>query len=142
MPLQRKSKWQQRPRKIKEKGVSEDRAEFWQNLMFGKPKQKKKQTKKKVKKNYEPTMTVRDAVKKRDHHKCQFPGCECRDINLHHIIFRSQGGKNDEANLVSLCSTHHTLSKDSPHKSAAWRRFWEGWSQERYPKYWEERIRA
>jgi 5-methylcytosine-specific restriction endonuclease McrA len=93
----------------------------------------------KQKKNKEPHMSVRDAVKKRDHGMCQMCGREA--TSLHHIRFRSQGGKNHIENLVSLCSEHHT-GQFGPHHSDDLRRFWESWSKQRYPKYWEERERA
>ncbi len=133
MSLQRKSKWMKRSKPLKEKEAKEKRIEFWNSLTFPKLNKPKK-------KNHEPPMSVRDRVGKRDHGRCQFPGCECSASSLHHIIFRSQGGRNDEENLVSLCPYHHTISKDSPHQSDMWRRYWEEWSQKRYPEYWRKRA--
>lgn len=41
------------------------------------------------------------------------PYCEiCLNpkIEVHHIIFRSQGGPDSEENLISLCRKHHSLA--------------------------------
>lgn len=43
----------------------------------------------------------------RDRGRCQVPGCSHRATHLHHVRFRSQGGSNDEWNLVAVCSAHH-----------------------------------
>lgn len=139
MPLTRQSKWQKHTKPTKEKGMHEERAEFWQSLMFPKQYKKPKEKKKPQKKHYELTLTVRDAVKKRDHNSCQVCGREA--TSLHHIILRSQGGKNHIENLVSLCTEHHT-GPYGPHQSDDWRRFWESWSKQRYPEYWEVRKKA
>lgn len=53
---------------------------------------------------------IRHQVLERDGRRCQFPGCSMRSrLGLHHIIFRSQGGKHVPENLVVLCDCHHTL---------------------------------
>lgn len=80
-------------------------------------------------------ISQRDLVKKRDRGRCQFPKCGRETNTLHHVIFRSHGGKNDEANLVTLCADHHT-GNEGPHQKDYWRRFWENWAAERYPAYW------
>ncbi|MDQ7826490.1 MAG: HNH endonuclease signature motif containing protein [Candidatus Eremiobacteraeota bacterium] len=47
-------------------------------------------------------------ILKRDRFRCQAPGCRCRrHLHVHHIIRRSQGGTDDEWNLVTLCEAHH-----------------------------------
>ena len=51
----------------------------------------------------------RAAVKKRDHGRCQVPGCREASRHLHHITFRSQGGKWRSENVASLCPRHHQL---------------------------------
>jgi 5-methylcytosine-specific restriction endonuclease McrA len=33
--------------------------------------------------------------------------CGKRAVNLHHIIYRSQGGTDDPSNLIPLCYQHH-----------------------------------
>lgn len=60
------------------------------------------------------------------------------NIEHHHIRFRSQGGKDDIENIVSLCSWCHKYSPASPHQSRAARLKWEEWAMEKYPAYWNE----
>lgn len=48
---------------------------------------------------------------------CEFPGCK-KPGQLHHIVFRSQGGLNIPTNYKYLCVDHHT-GNDSPHKNKA-----------------------
>ncbi|MDQ7821934.1 MAG: HNH endonuclease signature motif containing protein [Candidatus Eremiobacteraeota bacterium] len=44
----------------------------------------------------------------RDGYQCQVPGCRCRrNLNAHHIIFRSHGGPTTEWNLTTICIAHH-----------------------------------
>ncbi len=43
----------------------------------------------------------------RDHYRCQVPGCSRRSVEVHHIVFRSQGGTDDPQNLICLCAAHH-----------------------------------
>jgi len=44
----------------------------------------------------------------RDGWRCRVPGCTSRrNLQVHHIEFRSHGGTDDDANLVVLCATHH-----------------------------------
>lgn len=135
MSLQRKSKWQKQSKKTKEQGTHEKRTQSWATL-FGQSDNHKAENKKV---EHKKTMTVRDKVKARDHNRCQFPGCCRQATSLHHILFRSRepGRKSDEQNLVCLCQDHHT-GQCGPHQSEAWRRYWEGWSEELYPSYWKE----
>ncbi|HUR15271.1 MAG TPA: DUF222 domain-containing protein [Mycobacteriales bacterium] len=45
-----------------------------------------------------------------DGERCRFPGCDhTRFLNAHHVLFWRHGGSTDLANLVLLCSRHHTL---------------------------------
>ncbi|MDQ7826645.1 MAG: HNH endonuclease signature motif containing protein, partial [Candidatus Eremiobacteraeota bacterium] len=45
---------------------------------------------------------------KRDRFRCQTPGCRCRrNLHIHHIIKRSQGGTDDPWNLIVLCEACH-----------------------------------
>jgi hypothetical protein len=61
----------------------------------------------------EPTRTaipssIRRRVLRRDHHRCQVPGCGgARWLEVHHIVPREVGGTHDPANLVTLCGAHH-----------------------------------
>jgi hypothetical protein len=43
----------------------------------------------------------------RDRGWCQVPGCSKAAVHAHHVVFRSQGGGDEEENLVSLCAAHH-----------------------------------
>lgn len=48
-------------------------------------------------------------VLNRDQYTCQCCKGKRKDskLEVHHIVFRSQGGSDDEANLITLCSTCH-----------------------------------
>jgi len=44
----------------------------------------------------------------RDGWRCAVPGCTSyRNLQLHHIVFRSQGGGDEPENLITLCAWHH-----------------------------------
>ncbi|MGV8123682.1 MAG: HNH endonuclease [Candidatus Xenobiia bacterium LiM19] len=48
------------------------------------------------------------AILKRDRFQCQVPGCRCRrNLQVHHIVWRSKGGCDEEWNLITLCKVHH-----------------------------------
>ncbi|MGV8121579.1 MAG: HNH endonuclease [Candidatus Xenobiia bacterium LiM19] len=48
------------------------------------------------------------AILKRDRFRCQVPGCNCRrNLHIHHIIPRSQGGSDEPENKLTLCEKHH-----------------------------------
>ncbi len=51
----------------------------------------------------------REAVKKRDKGRCVVPGCKERSAHMHHIVYRSRGGKWKPENICSLCVAHHLL---------------------------------
>lgn len=51
----------------------------------------------------------RDAVRKRDKGRCVVPGCKEKSQHLHHILYRSRGGKWRTGNIASLCVVHHQL---------------------------------
>jgi Holliday junction resolvase RuvA-like protein len=56
------------------------------------------------------TPRLRRQVLARDHHGCTVPGCRAaRNLDVHHIRFRSDGGGNELSNLLTLCSGHHAL---------------------------------
>jgi hypothetical protein len=46
-------------------------------------------------------------VRERDRGRCQVPGCSRLGTHAHHVQYRSWGGGDDDANLVSLCACHH-----------------------------------
>lgn len=56
---------------------------------------------------------VREYVLSRDDHKCQNPNCKHKAdknpiLNVHHIIYRSNGGTDKPNNLITLCDKCHT----------------------------------
>jgi HNH endonuclease len=53
------------------------------------------------------TAALRRAV--RDHGRCQFPGCNSRRTDIHHIIAWARGGPTSLANLLLLCEAHHVI---------------------------------
>jgi 5-methylcytosine-specific restriction endonuclease McrA len=48
---------------------------------------------------------IRKRVKQRDNGQCRV--CGKPGVEVHHIEFRSRGGKDVMSNLVLLCKTHH-----------------------------------
>jgi hypothetical protein len=51
---------------------------------------------------------LRRAVLARDQHRCRAPGCRnATFVDLHHIQLRSEGGRNELENLVTICGSHH-----------------------------------
>ncbi len=47
-------------------------------------------------------------VFERDGWRCTGPGCTSqRNLHAHHVLFRSAGGSDDDANLTTLCAAHH-----------------------------------
>jgi RuvA, C-terminal domain len=50
----------------------------------------------------------RRAVVRRDHGRCQAPGCRhAVFVDLHHLQHRVAGGPHEQDNLVTLCGAHH-----------------------------------
>jgi hypothetical protein len=54
---------------------------------------------------------LRRAVRKRDAH-CRFPGCDvpAAACDVHHVLWRSRGGRHLLTNLVLLCHFHHHVA--------------------------------
>ena len=51
---------------------------------------------------------LRRAVLERDQHRCRVPGCRnATFVDVHHIEYRSDGGRHEANNLVTVCSAHH-----------------------------------
>lgn len=48
----------------------------------------------------------------RDNYACQFCGKKHTRLEVHHIIYRSQGGTDDENNLITLCEDCHSKVHD------------------------------
>jgi hypothetical protein len=54
--------------------------------------------------------SVRRQVWRRDHGKCVVPGCRsARFLDVHHIVWRAEGGDHSADNLCLLCFAHHQL---------------------------------
>lgn len=49
----------------------------------------------------------REAILHRDNYTCQCCGKKHTRLEVHHIVFRSQGGTDDENNLITLCADCH-----------------------------------
>jgi hypothetical protein len=56
-----------------------------------------------------PTAAQRRAVRERDKHRCAFPGCQSRRVDLHHIRHWARGGTTSYQNLICLCEAHHVI---------------------------------
>jgi 5-methylcytosine-specific restriction endonuclease McrA len=62
-----------------------------------------------------PPRTRREVLA-RDRHHCRAPGCgRTRFLEVHHIVPRSNGGKNHADNLVTLCGSCHRLWHEKKH---------------------------
>jgi hypothetical protein len=51
--------------------------------------------------------TRQEKVLARDAGFCQVPGCSRAEAHVHHVLYRSRGGADEESNMVSLCAAHH-----------------------------------
>jgi hypothetical protein len=59
------------------------------------------------------TPRLREQVFARDHHRCTVPGCRsARNLDIHHIVPRAQGGTHHLWNMTLLCSGHHAALHD------------------------------
>ena len=56
-----------------------------------------------------PPPALRRAVRERDGYRCQYPGCNSRRVDLHHIVPWAVGGGTRLANLICLCEAHHII---------------------------------
>jgi hypothetical protein len=56
-----------------------------------------------------PPPALRRAVRDRDKGRCQFPGCNSRRTDIHHVRPWAKGGKTRLRGLVSLCEAHHVI---------------------------------
>lgn len=61
--------------------------------------------------NYEYS-SRREAVLHRDNYTCQCCGKKHVRLEVHHIVFRSLGGADDEKNLITLCEKCHKAVHD------------------------------
>lgn len=55
---------------------------------------------------------IREYILHRDNHKCQNPNCKNKAkepiLQIHHILYRSEGGTDAPSNLITLCNKCHT----------------------------------
>jgi hypothetical protein len=51
---------------------------------------------------------IRQEVLARDSNSCRYCGLHT-SLNVHHIVYRSQGGPHENWNLITLCAEHHAL---------------------------------
>lgn len=54
-----------------------------------------------------PRRTRHQKVIDRDGGWCRMPGCSRPAVHAHHVVHRSAGGRDDDANLASMCAAHH-----------------------------------
>jgi hypothetical protein len=58
----------------------------------------------------EVNQQLRDLLGTVDGERCRFPGCTRRQrLHAHHVRYWAHGGPTDLANLVLVCSRHHTI---------------------------------
>ena len=50
---------------------------------------------------------LRRALQDRDRSQCQFPGCDSRHCDAHHVVHWADGGETRLQNLVLCCRFHH-----------------------------------
>jgi hypothetical protein len=56
---------------------------------------------------------TRRFVLRRDHRRCQVPGCQHATwVDIHHLDPRAEGGGHDPDRLVTLCGAHHRALHD------------------------------
>lgn len=69
---------------------------------------------------------TREYILHRDDHKCQNSNCENKDkepiLEVHHILFTSNGGSDAPSNLITLCNKCHTTSN---HKKGKFLHEWQ-----------------
>jgi hypothetical protein len=56
-----------------------------------------------------PPPALRRALRERDRGRCQYPGCDCRRTDAHHIVYWANGGETSLAGLISFCKRHHRI---------------------------------
>jgi hypothetical protein len=56
-----------------------------------------------------PPPSLRRAVRERDAYRCQYPACNSRHTDIHHIVPWAMGGPTELSNLTSLCEAHHVI---------------------------------
>lgn len=61
---------------------------------------------------------VKEKIRTRDKNRCRWCGSP-RILEVHHIEYRSQGGTNEQHNLITLCKEHHEKAHSN---KKAWQR--------------------
>ncbi len=61
--------------------------------------------------------TERRILKARGY-RCGVDGCTDKAVTLHHLKLRSQGGTNDDENLIPICRRHHIRLHNHPAEAA------------------------
>ena len=67
---------------------------------------------------------MRRALLSRDHGQCQFPGCESRHCDAHHVEHWADGGETRLQNLVLACRFHHRALHEEGFRGGSGRRGW------------------
>ncbi|MCI0437166.1 MAG: HNH endonuclease, partial [Gemmatimonadetes bacterium] len=62
---------------------------------------------------------IRRALEHRDRGRCRFPGCTNRICDAHHLKHWAEGGETRLANLVLLCTRHHTMVHEGRFRALA-----------------------
>jgi hypothetical protein len=65
------------------------------------------------------TKYVRDQVKEHFNHTCQ--ECGCKGIHIHHVCFRSQGGRGVFSNALLVCNKCHKHIHESHERAMYWK---------------------
>ena len=42
-----------------------------------------------------------------DYLECEIPECCDLAVDIHHVVYKSQGGTDEASNLIALCRKHH-----------------------------------
>ena len=81
----------------------------YSSLRYGKGPLRVEATRAKRLTKAEEERICRATVKQRDKGKCRVPGCKEASANLHHVVYRSKGGRWKAENIASLCVGHHAM---------------------------------
>jgi len=56
----------------------------------------------------DPSVRREHRILERDGYRCAVPGCSShRNLQVHHVVFRSRGGSDAPENRIALCAWHH-----------------------------------
>ena len=55
-------------------------------------------------------------IRDRDGNRCAYPACGWpQNLHVHHRVRRSQGGRDEPPNLITLCARHHQWVHANPY---------------------------